>query len=75
MILIIIGEEYKYKDPNFVAAFGGVMDCHWTQGSRFKQGAGRWIFKGDKIHSTTSFRGEVKPWAPCRKILKYVKDS
>jgi hypothetical protein len=26
----------------------------------FKPGQGRWIFKDDKIHSKTSFGGEVK---------------
>jgi hypothetical protein len=39
----------------------------------FKPGRGQWIFKGDKIRSTTSFGGEVKPSLPCRKIL-HVKD-
>jgi hypothetical protein len=34
----------------------------------FKPGRGRWIFKGGKISDTTSFGGEVNPWAPCRKI-------
>jgi hypothetical protein len=28
-----------------------------------------------KIHSKSSFRGEVKPEAPCHKILKHVKKS
>jgi hypothetical protein len=41
----------------------------------FKTGRGRWICKGNKIGSTTSFGGEVKPSAPCRKILRHVKDS
>jgi hypothetical protein len=27
-----------------------------------------------KIRSTPSFRGEVKPFAPCRKILQHVKN-
>jgi hypothetical protein len=40
----------------------------------FKFGRGRLIFKGDKIRSTTSFGGEVKPSATCRKILRHVKD-
>jgi hypothetical protein len=34
----------------------------------FKPGWGRWIFKGDKIHSTTSFGGEVKPSVSCRRF-------
>jgi hypothetical protein len=32
------------------------------------------FFKGDKIHSTTSFGGGVNPEASCRKILRSVKD-
>jgi hypothetical protein len=30
--------------------------------------------KGHKIRSTPSFGGEVKPSAPCRTILRLVKD-
>jgi hypothetical protein len=32
------------------------------------------FFKGDKICSTIFFVGEVKPLAPCRRILWCVKD-
>jgi hypothetical protein len=40
----------------------------------FKPRQGRWIFNGDKICSTTSFRGGgVKLSAPC-KILWHVKE-
>jgi hypothetical protein len=28
-----------------------------------------------EIRTTTSFGGEVKPSAPCRKILRYAKDT
>jgi hypothetical protein len=34
---------------------------------------GRWIFKGYKFRSTTSFGGEVKPAVPCRKIYGMLK--
>jgi hypothetical protein len=40
----------------------------------FKPSLGRWIFKGDMFRSTTSFQKEVKPSAPCRKILPHVED-
>jgi hypothetical protein len=41
----------------------------------FKPCRGRLIFlRAIKIRSMTSFGGEVKPSAPCRKILKHVKD-
>ena len=41
-----------------VLAFG-------TQVRGFKPGPSRWIFKGEKILSTPSFGGEVKPSVPC----------
>jgi hypothetical protein len=40
----------------------------------FKPGRGQWIFKGDKISSTTSFRGEVKPSVPCRRFTVCYKN-
>jgi hypothetical protein len=40
----------------------------------FKPGRRRRIFKGDKVRGTTSFTGDVKPSAPCRKILRHVKE-
>ena len=39
-----------------------------TQVRGFKPGRSRWIFKGEKILSTRSFGGEVKPSVPCRRI-------
>jgi hypothetical protein len=39
----------------------------------FKSGRGRWILRATKIRSTTSFGGNVKLSAKCRKILRYVK--
>jgi len=39
-----------------------------TQVCGFKPGRSRWIFKGKKILSTPSFRGEVKPSVPCRRF-------
>jgi hypothetical protein len=40
----------------------------------FKPGQGRWIFKGVKIHSTTSSGGELKLSLPCRKTLRHFKE-
>jgi hypothetical protein len=40
----------------------------------FKSSIERCIFKVDTIYRTTSFRGEVKLLASCRKILWHVKD-
>jgi hypothetical protein len=39
-----------------------------------KPGWGRWFYMGDKIHSTTSFEGEVKLSVACRKSLRHVKE-
>jgi hypothetical protein len=40
----------------------------------FKPGRGRWILEAIKIRSTTSFGGEIKLSATCRKILRHVKN-
>jgi hypothetical protein len=37
--------------------------------SRIESLLTRWIFNGEKILSTPSFRWEVKPDVPCRKTL------
>jgi hypothetical protein len=39
-----------------------------TQVRGFKPGRSRRIFQGEKIPSTPSFRGEVKPAVPCRRF-------
>jgi hypothetical protein len=39
-----------------------------TQVRGFKPGRNRRIFQGEKFLSTTSFGGEVKPSAPCRRF-------
>jgi hypothetical protein len=44
-----------------VLAFG-------TQVRGFKSGRNRRIFKGEKILSTPTFGGEVKPSVPCRRF-------
>ena len=44
-----------------VLAFG-------TQGRGFKPSQSRRIFQGEKILSTPSFGGEVKPSVPCRRF-------
>jgi hypothetical protein len=40
----------------------------------FKPGRGRWILEAIQIRSTTSFGGEIKLSAICRKILRHVKN-
>ena len=39
-----------------------------TQIRGFKPDRSRWIFQGEKILSTPSFGGEVKPSVPCRRF-------
>jgi hypothetical protein len=41
----------------------------------FIPGRKRWIFEATKIRSTTYFGWEIKPSAPCRKILRHIKDT
>ena len=64
------GEEFnRYKDSrkrlrwsrDSVLAFG-------TQVRGFKPGRSRRIFQGEKILSTPSFGGEIKPSVPCRRF-------
>jgi hypothetical protein len=43
------------------------------KGRRFKHGRGDGFLRAIKIRSTPSFGWEVKPRAPCRKILRHVK--
>jgi hypothetical protein len=53
------------------SGFGGLgvsVLASGTQVCGFIPGRSRRIFKGGKILSTPSFRREVKPWVPCRKI-------
>jgi hypothetical protein len=40
----------------------------------FQSNRGQWILRVITIRSTTSFEEEVKPSAPCRKILRHFKD-
>jgi hypothetical protein len=44
------------------------------KGLGFKPGRDDGILRAIKIRSTHSFACEVKPQAPCRKILRHVKD-
>jgi len=46
----------------------GSMLAFGTQVCGFKPGRSRQIFKGEKILSTPSFGGEVKPSVPCRRF-------
>jgi hypothetical protein len=41
----------------------------------FKPGRGRGILRAIKIHSKPSFGEEVKPDAPCLKVLRHVKNQ
>ena len=53
--------DHRLWSRGSVLAFG-------TQVRGFKPGRSRWIFKGEKILSTPSFGGEVKPSVPCRRF-------
>jgi hypothetical protein len=48
--------------------FRGSVLAFSTQVPEFKPGRRRWVFKGEKILSTPSFGGKVKPSVPCRRF-------
>jgi hypothetical protein len=55
------------------SGFGGLEVACWPlipkfRGGGFKPGRSRRIFSGEKILSTPSFGGEVKPSVPCRRL-------
>jgi hypothetical protein len=45
------------------------------KGRGFKPDRQRCILREIKIRGTTSYGGEVNPWAPCRKVLRHVKNT
>jgi hypothetical protein len=60
-----------------VSRLGGVVVSVLTTGPKgrgFKHGRGDEYLRAIKISSTPSFRWEVKPEVPCRKILRHVED-
>jgi len=62
IIFILYGMFYRLRwCRGSVLAFG-------TQVRGFKPGRSRRIFKGEKIFSTPTFGGEVKPSVPCRRF-------
>jgi len=59
---LAIMSEYRLRSSRgSVLAFG-------TKVCWFKPGRSRRIFKGEKVLSTPSFGGEVKPSVPCRRF-------
>jgi hypothetical protein len=59
------------RDTILYICFGGLgvsVLPFGTQVRGFKPGRSRRIFKGEKILSTSSFGGEVKPSVPCRRF-------
>jgi hypothetical protein len=71
------GETYCLYLRAEDVVFGGVMVSVLVIGRKvleFKPSRLRWILRVIKIFSTPSFGGEVKPSAPCRKILWHAKE-
>ena len=72
----IKGVAYFSYTPTLQKSKGSFMRLRWSRGSvlasstqvrGFKPGRSRRIFQGEKIFSTPSFGGEVKPSVPCRR--------
>jgi len=61
------GLYYGVHIPRLRWSRGSVL-AFGTQVRGFKPGRSRRIFKGEKILSTPSFGGEVKPSVPCRRF-------
>jgi len=59
-----------YYNITIFIGFGGLEVARWPLVPKggFKSGRSRRIFKGEKIISTPSLGGEVKPSVPCRGI-------
>ena len=64
---IFIYFVYLFPENRLRWSRGSVL-AFGTQVRRFKPGQSPWIFKGEKILSTPSFGGEVKPSVPCRRF-------
>ena len=72
--------QFSYQGEILVLYYIWINTVHWLRWSRgsvlafgtqvrgFKPGRSRPIFKGEKILSTPSFGGEVKPSVPCRRF-------
>ena len=63
--IMIINRIYKHQRLRW--SRGSVL-AFSTQVRGFKPGRSRRVFKGEKILSTPSFGGEVKPSVPCRRF-------
>jgi hypothetical protein len=73
---LMVKEFLTYMLNHVVIVLGGVVVIVLATEPTFrglKPCIGRRIFKGDKIHSTISFGGELKPSASCRKIFSMLK--
>jgi hypothetical protein len=63
---------YQYLESRLGGVVGSVL-VTGPKGRGFKSGRGDGFLRAIKIRSTPSFGWEVKPEAPCRKILRHVK--
>jgi hypothetical protein len=69
---------YSVSSDIILGRLGAVVISVLATGAKvrgFKSGGGDGFIRAIKIRSTRSFGCEVKPKAPCRKILRHVKDS
>ena len=68
--LVILFLSHIYLSIGFGGLERGSVLVFGTQVRGFKPGRSRRIFKGEKILSTPSFGGEVKPSVPCRRFAE-----
>jgi hypothetical protein len=65
------GSNIRYPLTSYHSGFGGLDVACWPLVHKirgFKPGQSRRIFQGEKILSTPSFGGVVKPSVPCRRF-------
>ena len=66
--LVCFSESFGLHFILFLQGTAASVLTFGTQVRGFKPGRSRRIFKGEKILSTPSFGGEVKPSVPCRRF-------
>jgi hypothetical protein len=66
--IYVTAHNYKLHTSQRLRWSRGCVLAFGTQVRGFKPGRSRRIFQGEKIPSTRSFGGEVKPAVPCRRF-------
>jgi hypothetical protein len=77
MLCVQYSKDRSHKKLQLSAILGGLVVNVLAIGPKvheFKPSQGWWIFMGDKNLQYAFLQREVKPLAPCRKILRHAKE-